>query len=138
MSGQNLIDLVLLWVHLLAMVGAFGALYLAQNLLLGAGGDLLKRALASFNKFIAVGFIAGLALYYIRVSTAVQAGFDLGAKLHGTIGVKFLLLLAAGGCAAVGGKKARGGHPAAARGLNFVALLALAVATLMGLTLRLY
>lgn len=84
---------LILWAHIVSMVGAIGALLgyqLALNKEIRNQADSAGSISRLVNILIAVGFVAALAYYVI------SAGYKMGGHYNGVIGVKFILLLGAG------------------------------------------
>ncbi len=95
---------ILTWVHLICMVGAFGALLFCQ---LGLPADVRRQEAVArglsrlVNILIGVGLLAGLGLY------GLKHGHTLGPRYNGFIGAKFVLLVLTGGLVAMSRKPER-------------------------------
>ena len=117
---------LVVWIHLICMVGALGALLFCQ---LGLPADLRRQdavargASRLVSILIGIGLLAGLGAYGIR------KGHLMGAHYNAVIGIKFGLLLAVGALAGMSRKPERGD---AFRGL---AAALLAIAALLGSSL---
>jgi hypothetical protein len=117
---------LLVWLHLLCMVGAFGALLFAQ---LGLPADVRRQEAVArgisrvVNALIGAGLLAGAGLY------GVKHGQAMGAHYNGVIGIKFGLLLAVGALVAMSRKPERGDA------LRTLACTLLAVAAFLGSSL---
>jgi len=142
MTASNLFELLLLWIHLVAMVGALGGMLMIHRTLDAvapeAASESGTKGLRLFNALLGLGFLAGFALYYIRVTAAAQADFDLGARFHIVVGLKFVLLLATGAFAAIASKRARSGRFEQTGAVRKGAICALALAALLGLISRVF
>jgi hypothetical protein len=117
---------LVLWLHLLCMVGAFGGL-LALRLAVPEGvrrdPAVGRKASRLFNLLLVVGLAAGAGYY------ALLSGHLRGAHYNGVIGLKFVLMLAAAALLGLSARSARGD------GLRTGAMLLLAAAALAGATL---
>ncbi len=115
------------WVHILGMVGAFGVL-------LGARAGLAREAAPGAARLAAwllgVGFLAGLIVFGLL---AHRGGLHPG--LTHTVATKFVLLLVAGAGLGIGAKAARNGRAVKAGRAWLGALIALALAALLGITI---
>ena len=116
----------LIWVHLLCMVGAFGALLFAQ---LGLPAEVRRQEAVArglsrlVNILIGVGLLAGAGLY------GLKKGHLMGDHYNGVIGMKFGLLLAIGALVGMSKKPERGDA------FRKLACALLAVAALLGSSL---
>lgn len=120
------------WIHLLSMIGTFGALLFYQFGLSRAqrnDADLARRLGRVCNLLIAIGFVAGVAGYYFTMKISSGA---VPARFHTTVGVKFILLLGIGACLGVGGAMHKKGNTATASQLRWAALALLALAAFLG------
>ena len=120
-----MLESLLLWIHLLSMIGAFGVLLgdlvgLHKATRANAGAARLASLL------LAVGLPAGLWLYRLKIAAGWGA---LG--LHRTIGIKFVLLVGAGAFLGIASKQFRNGRPAPAAKLQGAAVALLAMAALV-------
>lgn len=116
----------LTWVHLLCMIGAFGALLAIQTAVPKAmrNGPEVSRGVSKIvNILLGLGFLAGIASYGVR------HGHALGAHFNGIIGLKFVLLLVVGALLGMSGKAGKGDL------FRTISLVLLAVAALAGSTL---
>ena len=122
---MNATDLVL-WLHLLCMVGVFGGLVVLQ---LGTpapwrqDAEGVRPALKWLNLRLGVGLLAGLLLY------GMTQGHHRGAHFNGVIGFKFVMLLGAGALLGMSRRSAKGDA------LRWIAAVLLAVAALAGISL---
>ena len=127
---------VSLTVHLLSVLGCFGVLAAAvwglppdrRN---DAGLRIPLHRCATF--LLTVGLIAGLIAYVLKIKIAKADAIDLAGDAHMVVGVKFLILIAVGGCLGMGLSKMRRG--AGTAGLTWTALLLVAVAAFLGVAL---
>lgn len=118
----------LLWIHILLMIGAFGAILAFQLVVPPDQRQLAEqgRRIGSIvNRMIGIGFLAGLAYYFL------EQGYQQGPHYNGVIGVKFLLLLGIGALMGISKKKDQ------ADALRWGALGLLALASLFALTISL-
>lgn len=117
---------LLLWVHLICMVGAFGALLFGQ---FGLPVDVRRQdAVAArlsrlVNILIGVGFLAGVLVYGLKKAHTFPGHYN------GIIGFKFAVLLAVGALVAMSRKPERGDA------FRKLACALLAVAALLGSSL---
>ncbi len=125
---------VMLWIHLLSMIGAFGVLLGAQ--LCTPPADAGQPRKDRQGKVAAVLMAAGLLAGLVALSLKVKAlEGEMPEHLMSTISMKFLLLLAAGAATGIASRKFSLGKAAAASGLRWVAIVALAAAALLGICL---
>ncbi len=120
------------WIHLLSMIGTFGALLFYQFGLSRAQRDdldLARRLGRVCNLLIGIGFVAGLAGYYFTMKIS---GGGVPGRFHMTVGVKFILLLGIGACLGVGGAMHKKGNTELASHLRWGALGLLALAAFLG------
>jgi len=103
-----IVERLLLWLHLLFLVGAFGGIVFIDRLLADGSGDhpaLARKGSRLGHVFLGLGLLAGLALYVLRIR-------DLGdtaaaSHLHAVVGVKFLLFLGAAFCLGMASRRTR-------------------------------
>lgn len=123
---MTLASQIILAVHVLAMVGAFGGLLVFQTALPpDARRDIrLARGLARVvNILIGLGLLAGAVRY------GLLRGHTLGGHFNGVIALKFILLLAIGALVGISAKSERGDR------LRGIAAFLLALAALLGSTI---
>lgn len=125
---------VMIWLHLLAMVGAFGGLLFAHMTQREGGAAALKKAVRLFNIFLVIGLIAGLHLYGQKIMAAKAAAVSLG-PVHMVVGIKLVLLLAAGALVGISAKAVREGQMGKGSSLRVAALLLMAIAAFLGTAL---
>lgn len=116
---------LMLWAHVVSMVGALGVLLAAR--VGGGDGSTLTRLAA---RLLGVGFVSGLAV----LGLLVHLGGLYTGLIH-TVATKFLLLLVAGAGLGIAAKAARTGHPVKAARARSAALVALLLASLLGMLL---
>lgn len=129
---QNL----LLWVHVLCLLGTFGGLLVIQFGLPREWRDSAAGAKVGTGLIygmLGLGFLMGIGLLAWRVHTAGTAA--LGGHYWGVIGLKFILLLVVGAMLGIATRKLRAGLVKTAVTLRAVAIGALALAALLGVTL---
>jgi len=122
MNGLSL----LVWVHIISMVGCIGALLSMQTCIPTDDRNLASpsRKIARLcNILLAVGFVSIIA-YYI-----LSGGHTRGAHYNGVIGVKFVFFLGAGALIGISKTTDKGD------GLRWIALALLLLASLFGTTL---
>lgn len=132
---EHILQPVCLWAHLLCMVGALGAVAAFQLALparVREDADVARRSYALLNILVAVGLVAGLAAYYLKIRIAGAAGEELAGAVHMKVGIKFILFVCVAACFGVGSAKAKRGQFAAAHGLRWASILLLAGAALVG------
>ena len=102
---------LLLLVHLVATIGTLGGLFFVQYGLSSVtrnSSEVARKAARLFSILITAGFLAGLVLYIQLMQASKAAGISLTAHVHGIVGVKLLILIAAGGLIGMSGKSAKG------------------------------
>jgi hypothetical protein len=115
--------MILTWLHILCMIGAFGVLAGAQ---FGLPSDVrnredVARGISKIgNIFIGIGLLASVAFY------GMAKAHTFGAHYNGVIGTKFVLLLAVGALLGMSKKPGKGDT------FRTVALVLIAVAALLG------
>lgn len=117
---------LLIWIHLICMVGAFGGLLLCQFALpadVRRQDAVARGASRVLNLLIGVGLLAGAAIY------GLKKGQLMGPHYNAVIGVKFGLLLAVGALVGMSKKPERGDV------MRNLACVLLALAALLGSTL---
>ena len=132
------IDMLVLWIHLVCMLGALGGLFvIAVGLPRDARESTYVAGVAGrpVSMLLTIGFIAGLALYGLHFRYAANMDTELPRLEHIVVGTKFLLLLAAGAFMGATGKALKRGALGRASGSRWMAILALAAAALIGVML---
>lgn len=125
----------ILWLHVLTMVSAIGALLVIQFALPGGTRDaapVAGRCSRLLNILVAVGLLAGLTAFAMKLRAFKAAGTDLSSTYHALVGTKILLMLAVGACLGMGPALLRKGRSGAAHTLRTVALLLLVLAAFLG------
>ena len=120
------------------MVGSVGALLVIQFALPGGtrdGAPVAKRCARLLNMLVAVGFMAGLTVFAMKLRAFKAAGTDLSSTYLALVGTKILLLLAVGACLGMAPALLRKGRSGAAHALRTAALLLLVLAAFLGSTL---
>lgn len=123
-----MLPVILTWVHVLCMIGAFGGLLLAQFGLPAAvrNSDEVTRGISKVgNILIGLGFVAGILNY------GLIKGHTLGPHFNGVVAVKFVILLAVGALLGMSKKPGKGDT------FRTIALVLLAIAAFAGMSLRL-
>lgn len=124
------------WLHVLCMVATLGAAAFAQ---FGLSGEQRSepRLAGRFNRLthglLGLGLLAGLAAYFLMIKIS---GGGLPKGYHHSVGTKFVLFLAVGGCLGAASAVQRKGKDDKASVLRWVAVGLLAVAALLGVTAR--
>lgn len=121
-----LLQKLALWVHVLGMVGAIGALAMAQWGL-PRGGASTAGSFRLPARLLGAGFVAGL----IVLGVTLHIGGAYPGYLH-SVGTKFVLLLASGATLGIGAKAERLGNPAKAASMRRATLATLLLASLLG------
>lgn len=132
---QDQLKNIAVWLHLLCMVGAFGAL-LYHQLFLGTShkaDPLLGRTVnKAASILIAVGFLAGLLAFILKIKVAASSGIAIESSAHMKVGIKFLILLASGACLGISSGMIRKGRYDSAAAQRILVLVLLATAALIG------
>ena len=129
---------LLLWIHVLCMVGAFGAMLTAQiGLPVAARRDAetVNGPVRFGTLLIAVGLVAGLATCFIKIKLAGATGTELATSVHVTVGIKFGLLIAVGACAGMALGMVKKGAFESASSMRWFAVGPLALAAFLGVRL---
>lgn len=121
-----LLQKLALWVHILGMIGAVGALAMAQWGLPG-GHSASPGSFRLPARLLGLGFVAGL----IVLGVTVHIGGVYPGYLH-SVGTKFVLLLASGATLGLGAKAERLGNAAKASTMRRATLATLVLASLLG------
>jgi hypothetical protein len=121
-----LLQKLALWVHVLGMIGAVGALAMAQWGL-PRGHTTPPGNFRLPAQLLGVGFVAGL----IVLGVTFHIGGVYPGYLH-SVGTKFVLLLASGATLGIGAKAERLGHTAKAATMRRATLATLLLASLLG------
>ncbi|MDA0578089.1 MAG: hypothetical protein O3B24_08320 [Verrucomicrobia bacterium] len=130
-----LLQNLLIWVHVMSQIGAFGGLVIIQY---GLPRDVRDTAVGArvgpqiIQWMLAIGLLAGVALVFLRFKLM---GGSPGAHFLGVVGVKFLLLLVAGATIGISCRKLREGRIRPAERLRVSAIIALALGALFGVML---
>lgn len=117
---------LLICLHILCMIGAFGGLLAFQAALpasLRANEDAAAGLSRVVNILIGIGLLAGALRY------GIAQGHTLGAHYNGVIGAKFVILLAVGALVGMSKKPGRGNL------FRTVSIILLAIAALLGSTI---
>ena len=126
---------IILWVHLLCMIGAFGGL-LAGRLTLSTNDSTSHRSvLKPVNVMLAIGLAAGLLSYFLKINAAGASGEELTGHVHMIVGIKFMILLGAAACCGIATGLTRKERGSAAGRLQWVACGLLAIAAYLGVSL---
>ncbi len=132
---QNLLSLVPIWIHLLAMAGAFGTtiscIVLSRTSLSPPQNqdDIVWR---TPQLFLGLSFLTGLALVYLRFTSAMDSGTSLDMHFWSLTGCKLTLLVLAGGLSGMASKKTKSGQISSHFWLGTAAIFA--VAAFLGLS----
>jgi len=129
---------VFVWIHVLCMLGAFGGLLLVQVGLPRAVRDDAETARAAGRLptiLLAMGFLAGLMTYVMNIRYAANYGSKLPAPEHAIVGIKFLLMVAAGAFMGLTSRVLKDGAAQKAVLPRTLAILALALAAFLGVML---
>ena len=128
----------MLWLHVLALVGAFGVLLAVCFALPGGtrdSGSAARRFTGLLNALLGIGLAAGLAVFALKLKESKELGFQLGGGYHGVVGAKILILLAVGACLGLAPRMVRKGRAGAAHLLQTLAMGLLALAAFLGFAL---
>lgn len=129
---------VVLWLHVLALVGAVGVLLAVCFALPGGTRDsasVARRFSRMLNTLMGVGLAAGLTVFMLKLKESKALGFELGSLYHGVVGTKFLILLAVGACLGIAPRMLRKGRPGITHTLQALAMVLLALAAFLGFVL---
>lgn len=129
---MNKMNTLLLFLHLISTLGAFGVLLMTQFGLSieQRRGKAGKRGMRLTQFMLLVGLAAGMVLFV----SLIRAG-DLGPYFHMVVGTKFLLLLGAGACIGLASVKAKQEKFGSARWLGIATLVIMALAAALASTL---
>lgn len=117
---------LLLWLHIVSMVGAIGVLLATQLCVdkeIRNQAEPSRRVARLANILIAVGFVSALTYYLLT------EGQTKGPHYNGVIGVKFLFLLGSGAVIGISKRTDKGD------GLRWVAFALLLLSSLFASTL---
>jgi len=92
---------ITIWIHLLCMIGAFGGLLVSQLALSTKNGPHHVALLKPVNIMLAIGLLAGLFSYVLKIKTSQTSGEELEGTIHMVIGIKFLILAGVGACCGI-------------------------------------
>ena len=135
---NSMLEHVLLWAHLLCMVGSFGALLILQLGLPAATREdpaAARSALRFITFMVLAGFVIGVAAYVFKIVAASRAGGELPSATHMLVGMKFMIMMLVAGCLGMASSSVRKSKFAVALGLRWSAVGLLALAALMGVML---
>lgn len=123
-------EMLVKWVHLLAVLGLFGGVLVWQLGLPPASRnnpELARGISRSLNLLLAVGLLAGLAL--VGLVHRHYLGTPAAGHFFGVVGLKLAILVIVGGVLPMAARRAHGDT------LRWVAIVLLAAAALAGLTI---
>lgn len=126
------------FVHVLCMLGAFGGLLMLQFGLprdVRDSSDTASVAGRLPAMLIAVGFVAGFLIYWLNIRYAANNHEQLPALEHSIIGIKFLLLLAAGAFMGLTSRYLKDDQPGKACIYRGMSLVVMGIAALLGLSI---
>ena len=132
------IKLLFVAVHVLCMLGAFGGVLIVQFGLPKAVRDTADTANTAGRLpalLLAVGFLAGLVAYWLRIRYAANISGSLTSTEHSIVGVKFLFMVAAGAFMGVTAKSLKQSDTARANFFRGMTLVAIVLAACLGLLL---
>ena len=132
------LERVLLWAHLLCMVGTFGSLLITQLGLPKATRDdpAVAGACLRFMSFtLFVGLVFGVATYIVAIQSEKKLGGGLPSEFHMVIGIKFMIMILVAACFGMASGFVRKDKPATAHTLRWSAVFLLAGAALLGIFL---
>ncbi len=129
---------ICIYVHVLCMLGAFGGLLMIQfglprDVRDSTGSAGVANRLPSM--LIGVGFLAGFLIYWLNISFAAKVGEQLPMLEHSVIGIKLLLLVAAGGFMGLTSRYMKDEKPGNAAIYRGMSILVLGLAALLGLSI---
>ena len=133
-----ILERILLWAHLLCMVGTFGSLLITQLGLPKATREdpAVARACLRFMNFtLLVGLVFGVATYVVAIRSAKKLGGDLPSEFHMVIGIKFMLLFLVAAFFGMASGCVRKDLPTNAHTLMWAPVFILAGAALLGIFL---
>ena len=130
-----MLNSITLWIHLLSMIGAFGGLLVAQLALSTKDGSHHMAILKPVNVMLAIGLLAGLIAYFLKIKTAQTSGEELTGGVHMVVGIKFLILLGVGACCGIATGLMKKEKWKAAGRLRWAASGLLAIAAYLGISL---
>jgi hypothetical protein len=126
---------ITIWVHLLCMVGAFGGLLVAQLSLPAKNVSHHLSILKPVNLMLAIGLLAGIIAYFLKIKDAAASGEELAGTVHMVVGIKFLILLGVGACCGMANGLLKKEKWEAAGRLRWAAGGLLAIAAFLGVLL---
>jgi len=130
-----MLNSITIWIHLLCMIGAFGGLLTAQLALSREDGSHHLAILKPVNLMLAIGLVAGLTAYFLKIKDASVSGEEIVGAVHMVVGIKFLILLGVGGCSGMAAGLTKKGKWEAAGRLRWIATGLLAIAAYLGVSL---
>ena len=129
---QKFIFLLPVWIHLLAMAGTFGATVTCvflSRMIPENQDDVVWRIP---QMFLGITFLTGLALVYLRFTSAMNTGTVLGMHFWSITGCKLALLLLSGALSGIASKKSKAGQASSFLWVGAASMFA--VASLLGLS----
>jgi hypothetical protein len=126
------------FVHVLCMLGAFGGLLMIQFGLPREVRDSSETASVAgrlASMLIGVGFIAGFIIYWLNIQYAANNHEHLPGLEHSIVGIKFLLLIAAGGFMGLTSRYMKAQQPGKAGIYRGMSMVVMAIAALLGLSI---
>ena len=127
---------LMLWLHVLCMVSIVGTLLvIRRGLPFGSSQDpsVVRPILRFAGGLLFAGLAAGLTVYAMLISTAKDTGGELPSQTHQLVGTKIILMLAVGACIGMSSSMVKKNKSGPAALLQWAAILALALAALIGL-----
>ena len=129
---QKFIFLLPVWIHLLAMAGTFGATVTCvflSRMIPENQDDVVWRIP---QMFLGLTFLTGLALVYLRFTSAMNTGTELGIHFWGLTSCKLALLFISGALSGIASKKSKAGQASSFLWVGAASMFA--AASLLGLS----
>jgi len=130
--------IVFVAVHVLCMLGAFGGVLIVQCGLpktVRDTADVARAAGRLPTMLFAIGFLAGLITYWLKIRYAANSNVQLPTIEHSIVGIKFLFLVAAGAFMGITAKALKQGETGRANFFRGMTLIPLVLAACLGLLL---
>ena len=129
---QKFLFLLPVWAHLLAMAGTFGATVTCAFLSRRDPENQDDIVWRIPQMFLGLTFLTGLALVYLRFTSAMNTGTELGIHFWGLTSCKLALLFISGALSGIASKKSKAGQASSFLWVGAASMFA--AASLLGLS----
>ena len=129
---QKFLFLLPVWIHLLAMAGTFGATVTCAFLSRRDSENQDDIVWRIPQMFLGLTFLTGLALVYLRFTSAMNTGTELGIHFWGLTSCKLALLFISGALSGIASKKSKAGQASSFLWVGAASMFA--AASLLGLS----